>query len=375
MNRLQNFQTTLRSYKYNKQVVAVIIIGLIVIGIFIITSHGASGVVSIESENATITKPPITKGNDPNASNGQFIQFDQVPPPPAADPVIAAAGDIACDPTDPQFNNTNGGATNCHMRATSDLFNVIKPQAVVTLGDNQYEAGGNLNNILKSYDPTWGRFNNITKSTIGNHEGGEGGSTAGYFSYFGPAAGDPNTGYYSWDLGSWHLIALNSNCGTYVFNGSKNGCENGSPQEIWLKNDLASHHNVCTLAYWHVPRFSSGSSHHNDASTDTVYTAFWNDLYNGGAELVLNGHDHDYERFGPLRPDGTVDTARGIREFIVGTGGKNHYSFTSVVQGSEVRDIGTYGVLKLTLHATSYDWEFVPEAGKSFIDKGSGNCH
>ena len=149
------------------------------------------------------------------------------------------------------------------------------------------------------------------------------------------------------------------------------GCNAGNPQEQWLKADLAAHPAQCTLAYWHRPRFSSGE-HGNQTYMSTI----WQDLYNAGADVVLNGHDHDYERFAPQNPSGGADSTNGIREFVVGTGGKNHYAFSSTIQpNSQVRNMDTYGVLKLTLHPSGYDWQFVPQAGKSFTDSGSGTCH
>jgi hypothetical protein len=231
---------------------------------------------------------------------------------------------------------------------------------VLVLGDVQYE-DGTLSRYQESYDLSWGRLKSITRPAVGNHEYRTAGAS-GYFSYFGAAAGDKTKGYYSYDLGAWHLIALNSNC-TYV-----GGCGVGSPQEQWLKADLAAHPNVCTLAYFHHPRFSSGQ-HGSDAS----YDVFWNSLYAAGVEVVLNGHDHIYERFAPQNPRGGADP-NGIQQFIVGTGGKEHTSIASVQPNSAARNTDTFGFLKLTLHPTSYDWQFVPETGKTFTDSGSRNC-
>ena len=186
---------------------------------------------------------------------------------------------------------------------------------------------------------------------------------AGYFNYFGSAAGQPGQGYYSFDIGTWHIIALNSNCG------DAGGCSATSPQGVWLANDLKTHTNFCTLAFWHIPLFSSGGRANNNSK------AFWQLLYDNNADLILSAHDHIYERFAPQTPSGTLDTTRGIREFIVGTGGANHTSIVSVAANSEVRNADTFGVLELTLHPTSYDWQFVPEAGKTFTDSGSTACH
>ncbi len=296
--------------------------------------------------------------------------------PPGSDPVVAAAGDIACN-TAP----TSAGSS-CHYGLTAQAI-AADPTItdVLTLGDNQYTCG-EYSNFLTYYDPTWGSFKIRTHPSIGNHEYNTAPTTAGcqptattpgakgYFDYWngvdvaaGPA-GDRSKGYYSYDIGSWHLIALNSNCAQV------GGCAAGSAQETWLKSDLAAHPTECTLAYWHHPRWSSGM-HGSNTST----SAFWNDLYAAGADLVLNGHDHDYERFAPQTPSGAFDPASGIREFVVGTGGRSHYAFTAALPNSELRNADTFGILKLSLHQQSYDWQFVAEPGASFSDAGSGACH
>jgi hypothetical protein len=278
------------------------------------------------------------------------------------DPVIAAAGDIACDPDRGGYNQGNGTAAACHMKATADLIAARAPTAVLTLGDNQYENGA-LAKFRESYDATWGRFKAITYPAAGNHDYGTRGAT-GYFAYFGAAAGDPAKGYYSFDLGAWHIIVLNSNCGAV------GGCGAGSPQETWLREDLAaSAGKACVLAAWHQPRFSSGLH-----GSDAAYAVFFRDLYDARADVVLNSHDHTYERFARLTPRGDVEFGRGIREFVVGTGGRSHYPFMSVIPSSEVRNNDTFGVLMLTLRPASYDWEFVPERGKTFTDQGSARC-
>ncbi len=279
-----------------------------------------------------------------------------------SDPIIAAAGDIACDPFHQDFNNGVGVPLACRAVATADLLTQTRPMVVLTLGDLQYE-DGDLLKFKDSYDRTWGRFKSITRPALGNHEYVTRGAR-GYFAYFGPTAGDPQKGYYSYEVGTWHLIALNSNC-TFV-----GGCGAGSPQERWLRTDLAAHTGSCILAYWHHPRFSSGWH-----SNNPTYRAFWQALYHAGADLVLVGHDHDYERFAPQDPDGTPDPARGIRQFVVGTGGRSAYSFRTIQANSEVRQAGTFGILVLTLHPHAYTWKFIPEAGKTFTDNGQANCH
>jgi hypothetical protein len=276
--------------------------------------------------------------------------------------IVSAAGDIACDPTDVSFNNGDGVADACRQRATSDLL--TGSDAVLTLGDEQYE-DGTLASFAASYDPTWGRFAAITHPTPGDHEYGVAGAS-GYFDYFGAAAGDPAKGYYSFDLGSWHVVSLNSNCNVV-------SCAAGSEQEQWLQGDLYRHRgNACTLAFWHFPHFTDGP-HVADEAGSTG--ALWQDLHDAGAELVLSGNDHSYQRFGPKQADGTDDPASGVRQFIVGTGGK---SFTTPQgTGAEVRHPGSFGVLRLTLYAERYDWEFVKAAGDttSFTDSGSADCH
>ena len=278
----------------------------------------------------------------------------------AADPVIAAAGDIACDPDSPSFNGGLGTSSACRQKFTADL---LRPglAAVLALGDLQYEQGV-YEKFLRSYDPSWGIAKAKTRPVPGNHEYQTAGA-AGYFRYFGETAGDPRKGYYSYDLGSWHVVALNSNC-AYV------PCAAGSEQERWLRADLAASRTSCTLAYWHHPRFSSGT-HGSDPATD----AFWRALYEHGADVVVNGHDHDYERFAPQTPAGLPDAATGIREFVVGTGGKSLRSFGTPLANSEVRHAATYGVLELTLRPQSYDWRFVAEGGGSFSDSGTAACN
>ena len=206
----------------------------------------------------------------------------------------------------------------------------------------------------------------LFRSAPGNHDYGTPGA-AGYFHYFGAAAGDPEKGYYSYDLGAWHIIVLNSNCAKV------GGCQPGSPQEQWLRADLAAHPAACTLAYWHHPLFTSGT-HTRDSDLKQM-RAFWQDLYETGADVVINGHDHDYERFAPQDPNGLRDAKRGIREFVAGTGGKDLGRFVTRLPNSKVRSQTAFGVLKLTLHPTSYEWEFVPVHGQTFTDSGHASCH
>jgi hypothetical protein len=285
--------------------------------------------------------------------------------------MIAAAGDIACDPAISGFNNGLGTLTRCRQKYTSDLLVNAGLSAVLPLGDVQYQCSG-YSAFADSYVPSWGRLLSISRPVTGNHEylttGGTGcdatnAGAAGYFKYFGAAAGDPSEGYYSYDIGAWHLIALNSQCQ------QAGGCKADTPQGKWLKADLAAHPNKCTLAYMHVPRFSSGGH------AKAIIQPLWDELYAAGADVVLTGHDHIYERFAPMTPTGGLDPARGIRQFVVGTGGATHTAFTTIAPNSEIRDANTFGVLRLTLHSASYGWRFLPAKGGTFTDTGLQACH
>jgi Calcineurin-like phosphoesterase len=260
--------------------------------------------------------------------------------------VLVGAGDIA-------------SCSSAGDEATAKLVDQI-PGTVFTVGDNAYDKG-TAGDFTQCYEPTWGRFKSRTKPAAGNHEYQTPGATP-YYDYFGAAAGDRTQGWYSYEAGAWHVVVLNSNCGQV------GGCSPGSPQERWLRADLTAAKADCIAAVWHEPRFSSVYT----GSTSTK--PFWNVLYQFGADVILNGHHHAYERFAPQDPDGKADP-KGIREFIVGMGGRSlASSFQIAVPNSEVRNNNTYGVMKLTLRADSYDWEFVPVAGKTFGDSGSSGC-
>jgi hypothetical protein len=266
----------------------------------------------------------------------------------ATDPVLIAAGDIAsCDSTGDE--------------ATAALLDRISG-TVATLGDNVYPAG-TPEQFAACYAPSWGRARKRTRPAPGNHDYATEGAR-GYFAYFGAAAGHPARGYYSYDLGRWHVVVLNSNCADV------GGCHVGSPQERWLRTDLASYASRCSLAYWHHARFSSGP-HGGDRAVEP----FWQALSEHGAELVLAGHDHIYERFAPQTPGGLVDRQSGIREFVVGTGGRSHYAIATPTANSEARNETAFGVLRLVLRPASYEWEFVAQAGRTFTDSGTSGCH
>lgn len=261
--------------------------------------------------------------------------------------VLVGAGDIA-------------SCSSSGDEATANLLDTIAG-TVATFGDNAYESG-TTSEYNNCYDPTWGRHKARTMPVPGNHEYYTAGA-AGYYSYFGAAAGDPSKGYYSYDLGAWHIVAINSNDGCTIV-----ACGAGSAQEQWLRADLAASPRICTLAYWHHPRFSSGPH-----GSDAVMRPIWQALYDYGADIVISGHDHDYERFALQDPAGNADP-RGIREFVVGTGGRSHYAIVSPIANSQVHNDQTYGVLKLSLHPAGYDWQFIPIAGGTFTDSGSGTC-
>src|SRR2546429_536276 len=239
---------------------------------------------------------------------------------PASDPVLVGAGDIAsCDDL--------AGAY-----ATAKLIENI-PGSVLAVGDLAYPDGSD-ENFSKCYAPTWGRFKDRTRPAQGNHEYHSNGAS-GYARYFGAAAGDPTKAYYSYDLGAWHIVALNSECL------EAGGCDANSPQGRWLKRDLGQHATGCTLAYFHKPPFRSGEKHGNDPTM----LPLWQILYTRGADVILSGHDHDYERFAPQDPSGKLDAEHGIREFVVGTGGKNsHRTFAALNPNSEARNADTFGV-------------------------------
>jgi predicted phosphohydrolase len=292
-----------------------------------VCAAGLSGLLAFSSGRAKVTENPAA--SDESA-------------------ILVGAGDIA------DCLDLSGA------EATAKLLEQI-PGTVMAVGDLAYPDGSKKN--FACYDKTWGRVKARTRPAPGNHEFHAAGARP-YFDYFGAAAG-PRDGYYSYELGTWHILALNSECKDI------GGCDAGSREVRWLRADLAAHPAACTLAYFHKPLFSSGSAHGNDPEMKPL----WQALYDANAEVVINGHDHNYERFSPQNPDGASDAARGIREFVVGTGGKNHRPMAVSKPNSESQNADTFGVLKLTLRAGAYDWQFIPEAGKSFSDSGTAKCH
>jgi hypothetical protein len=290
--------------------------------------------------------------------------------------VIMAAGDIACDPADAGFNSGNGTATRCRQKFTAQLITAANPGAVLALGDTQYDCGG-ASAYTQSYDPTWGAFKNKTYPIVADEEydtvgtGCGAAGADGYFNYFAnapqDAPGAPN-GYYSFDLLGWHFIGLNSQCGKIP-----GGCAEGGAQNNFLENDLNSNTETCTLAMLHNPRFASNKSF---SQINANMKPFWDDLVAEKADIILAGNSHFYERFEPQNANGVPDP-NGMVEFIVGTGGKSHGGLADPanrLRTSEAGTSDTFGVLKLTLHPTSYDWEFVVEGSSGFTDSGTASC-
>jgi len=296
------------------------------------TVNGSGLVSGVAAGSATITA----------TSEGQSGTSAITVTPPSASVVLVGAGDIA----------------DCNAEPTAALLDNIAG-TVFTAGDNAYP-NGSASDYANCYNPSWGRHKARTRPAPGNHDYGTSGAT-GYYDYFGALAGPAGLGYYSYDLGAWHVVSLNSNVSMSA----------GSAQETWLRADLAASTRTCTVAYWHHPRFSSGSSHGSSTQSAGVFQA----LYDAGAEIAIVGHDHEYERFAPQTPNAVADPVRGIREFVVGTGGAGLYSFGTPLPNSEVRDNTSHGVLKLTLSDGSYTWQYIPVAGNSFTDSGSGTCH
>jgi len=268
-------------------------------------------------------------------------------PPPGSGIVFIGAGDIAhCSSTGDE--------------ATAALLDNIAG-TVFTAGDNAYNDGADTD-FSRCYEPSWGRHKTRTRPSPGNHDYYTSGAS-GYFAYYGANAGPAGQGYYSYDLGDWHIVSLNSNVSMSA----------SSPQVAWLTADLAGSAKRCTLAYWHHPRFSAGT---HGSSTDPE--PLWQALYDAGADVIVQGHDHNYQRFAPLTPTGAPDPVNGIRSWVAGMGGRSHYNFSTPIAHTEAYNTSTYGLLKFILSndgSDSYAWEFVPVAGQSYTDSGTAACH
>ena len=309
---------------------------------------------------ATTQPPPATTTTTTTQPPATTTTTTQAPPNRA---VMVAAGDIACSPSNGNFNGGQGTSTYCRQSHTSDLALAVNPDAVATLGDLQYD-NGELNNFTQSYAPSWGRLFGRTHPAAGNHEYNTA-NAAGYFAYWGARAGSPGKGYYSYDVGSWHAVVLNTNCGAPDVD-----CSAGGAQAAWMRADLATSGAECTIAYGHHPRFSSGQ--HGD---ETAIAALYAILYDNGVDVYLAGHDHHYERTAPLKPNATVGND-GIRNFIVGTGGAAlRRDSVNPRSHTEAWNDQSFGVLRLDLLPGSYEWEFINDGSSTFSDAGTGSCH
>ncbi len=308
-----------------------------------------------DGQTSTII-PTITPTNTPTAhSTATYTPTGSSTPTSNPTPVvILAAGDLTkCGGGTP---NPTGGSmitSNMVMNASGRFF---------SLGDNSNDTG-TVEDYENCYGPTWGRVRDRTNPAMGNHDQIADSQAGPYFAYFSGMTGV--YGHYSLNLGTWHIVVLNAECGV----GSQ-GCGEGSPQEVWLRQDLAANTQACVMAIWHQPLFTSGTQ-----SETTGMQMFWRDLYAVGADIILNAHNHNYERFA-LQDPFQNPVPNGIREFVVGTGGASLDSSTKpMALNEEVRSAAAYGYIKLTLKTNSYDWEFIAQPGKSFTDSGSGTCH
>lgn len=317
-----------------------------------VVQPGASGSVAgvkppLASPASASNAPSPTTTVTPTAEASAAAASPSASASASSDAVLVGAGDIA----------------DCDVDADAKTAALVKaiPGTVFTAGDNAYPSGS-AKQFKDCYDPTWGQFLDRTRPAPGNHDW-ETPKAAGYLGYFGKAAAPNGTDWYSYDLGTWHVIVLDSDCSDV------GGCGASSPQGRWLAADLHASTAACTLAIWHHPRFSSGM-HGNDKEV----APFWTALYAAGADVIVNGHDHDYERFAPQDPNGLQDRSRGIREFVVGTGGRELREFDGAKLNSELRYSVTHGIIRFDLHPGSYDWTFSPTSG-DFSDSGSGHCH
>jgi hypothetical protein len=338
-------------------------------GIILSNTSNSNGVDVVTRESATVTSRPrltvtyastsvtdaaapdvpaatggsLATGGTPGGAQGGMGGGTGVAPPA----VLYAAGDVG------DCAETGDTATGNLLDGSTD--------PIALLGDIGYP-NGTASDLATCFGQPWGRHKPRIHPAPGNHEYVTVGASA-YYAYFGAAAGDPDKGYYSYEVGPWHVVALNSNCGDVA-------CSAGSAQEQWLRQDLAAHPTACTLAYFHHPRFNSG--HHGNA---TNMGAIWQALMEYSADVVLSGHEHGYQRWKPMNPGGTA-VSNGLAEFVVGTGGTTLVAFSGAKPSNVVvRDATTPGVLKLTLRAKSYDWSFLPIVGKTFTDQGTASCH
>jgi len=320
-------------------------VAALLVGLLVVMPAVALAPSGADPDRTNSAKPRPTRKPKPTPTASPTPT--PTPTPTPATVTLVGAGDIA-------------SCSSSGDEATALLLDGIGG-TVFTAGDNVYD-NGTSTEFTNCYDPTWGRHKARTRPAPGNHEYNTTGAT-GYYGYFGSAAGDSSKGYYVYELGAWRVYVLNSNCSVV-------SCAAGSTQEQWLRADLADNPSACVVAYWHHPRFSDGT-HGNS----TTVQPFWQALYDAGAELVISGHDHDYQRFAPQTPTGVLDPARGIVEFVAGMGGRSHYAFATTSPNRVAGNATAYGVLRLDLSAGGYAFSFVPVAGQTYTDSGSGTCH
>jgi hypothetical protein len=291
--------------------------------------------VSVAAKPTSTPRPTNTPGA-PKPTN--------TPVPSGNDPVVLATGDSrsGCD----------SGAT-----ATANLLSRYASSTLLLFNGDATNTGA-FSEFSTCFNTTYGKYKAQIRPEPGNHEYGTSGGS-GYYSYYGTQAKPQGQSYYSFNIGTWHIVGLNSEIDVSAT----------SAQPAWLKNDLAANRTQCTLAYWHEPRWSSGNHGNN-----TFVSALWQTLYDNNVDLVFNGHDHDYERFAPQNPSGVADSARGIREFVIGTAGAPPYAFSTIRANSEAKMTGSYGLVQFTLHPSSYDWKWIGATG-SFADSGTTACH
>ncbi len=308
----------------------------IISAIILVTSLALLYFFQAGSKTASIINLSSTNEASPSKKTSEEGKNQEKP----KDPVIVAVGDIACE-SYLKFKDS------CKHFETAELTEKIRPDAVLVLGDAQYNQGSLLN-FLRFYDKAWGKFFDKTYPTPGNHEYETPGAK-GYLDYFAERAAPSGKSYYSFDLGKWKVFSINSNCWAI------GGCFNGSPQYSWLKDELQKTNNKCVMAFWHHPYLSSGKTHGGlDLMED-----MWKLLYDFKADVVLSGHEHNFEVFKPTDEDGTIALERGVRQFVVGTGGRNLYQFDiHPYEASEIRASSNYGVMKMTLKPESYEWGF-----------------
>lgn len=334
-----------------------VVVGVAALAMTLVSACGAG--------NSQPAAPGISQSSSsvaslPSPSSAPSVSSSSAPASSSAPVTVAAVGDIVCNAQEQEQSRTDPAHQGeCGSDAVLAVVKKAKPSVVLLLGDVQYETGA-VQEYAQSFTPTWGVLKKNSYPVVGNHEYKTPGAR-GYFDFWGAQTGTAGQGWYSFTLGAWHVVALNSNC-------DQVDCGPDSAQVRWLKADLAQHPSRCTLGIWHHPVWNDGRHGPTPAMRPALQA-----LYDAGADLVLNGHDHNYQRFAPRAPEGSVDSERGVRQIVNGAGGRSHYSLTK--RSAQVANGDTYGALILTLRADGYSWAFTPAAGGTFKDAGSASCH